>query len=229
MEAHQFYPLVEIQCSPDLRFFLCSIYTPICLANFAHALPPCRSVCERARHGCAPIMAMHNFSWPARMHCDQFPQFENPEGLLCMDKKASHEANTSLQLGASAAGTIGSVVGGKDGRTGQDNDLLTYSLAGDLGLPGAGQSDFEEATDEAELLQEVLREKEAAKAFPSALALNRRAEAIFMADSSYRRQMEAGMRLDCSCRCRPPLVALRRHEEDSQFKKVSTIFTNATK
>ncbi|KAE8290544.1 Frizzled-8 [Larimichthys crocea] len=49
LEVHQFWPLVEIKCSPDLRFFLCSMYTPICLEDYKKPLPPCRSVCERAK------------------------------------------------------------------------------------------------------------------------------------------------------------------------------------
>lgn len=56
LEVHQFWPLVEIQCSPDLRFFLCSMYAPICMENYKKHLPACRSVCERARDGCAPLM-----------------------------------------------------------------------------------------------------------------------------------------------------------------------------
>ncbi|NWH75975.1 FZD5 protein, partial [Piaya cayana] len=56
LEVHQFWPLVEIQCSSDLRFFLCSMYTPICLEDYKKPLPPCRSVCERAKAGCAPLM-----------------------------------------------------------------------------------------------------------------------------------------------------------------------------
>uniref|UniRef100_A0A3B1J510 Frizzled class receptor 8a n=1 Tax=Astyanax mexicanus TaxID=7994 RepID=A0A3B1J510_ASTMX len=39
LEVHQFWPLVEIQCSPDLRFFLCSMYTPICLEDYKKPLP----------------------------------------------------------------------------------------------------------------------------------------------------------------------------------------------
>jgi hypothetical protein len=46
--VHQFWPLVEIQCSDDLRFFLCSMYAPICIEDYQGRLPACRSVCERA-------------------------------------------------------------------------------------------------------------------------------------------------------------------------------------
>ncbi|MBN3294829.1 FZD8 protein, partial [Amia calva] len=84
LEVHQFWPLVEIQCSPDLKFFLCSMYTPICLEDYKKPLPPCRSVCERARAGCAPLMRQYGFPWPDRMKCDLLPVQGNPD-TLCMD------------------------------------------------------------------------------------------------------------------------------------------------
>nr|XP_014338071.1 PREDICTED: frizzled-8 [Bos mutus] len=74
LEVHQFWPLVEIQCSPDLKFFLCSMYTPICLEDYKKPLPPCRSVCERAKAGCAPLMRQYGFAWPDRMRCDRLPE-----------------------------------------------------------------------------------------------------------------------------------------------------------
>nr|XP_033787419.1 frizzled-8 [Geotrypetes seraphini] len=84
LEVHQFWPLVEIQCSPDLKFFLCSMYTPICLEDYKKPLPPCRSVCERARAGCAPLMRQYGFAWPDRMRCDRLPEQGHPD-TLCMD------------------------------------------------------------------------------------------------------------------------------------------------
>ncbi|NWR64861.1 FZD5 protein, partial [Bucorvus abyssinicus] len=83
LEVHQFWPLVEIQCSPDLRFFLCSMYTPICLPDYTKPLPPCRSVCERAKAGCSPIMQQYGFAWPERMNCDSLPVLGDTE-VLCM-------------------------------------------------------------------------------------------------------------------------------------------------
>lgn len=34
LEVHQFYPLVEINCSDDLQLFLCLIYAPVCMEDF---------------------------------------------------------------------------------------------------------------------------------------------------------------------------------------------------
>lgn len=86
LEVHQFWPLVKIQCSPDLRFFLCSMYTPICMDTYTRPLPACRSVCERARLGCLPVMQKYGFEWPKRMSCSKLPEYGGPE--LCMDAQA---------------------------------------------------------------------------------------------------------------------------------------------
>ena len=83
LEIHQFWPLVEIKCSPDLKFFLCSLYAPMCLPNFKDEVPPCWSVCERARQGCLNFMLKYGFSWPERMKCDNFPKLGGKK--LCRD------------------------------------------------------------------------------------------------------------------------------------------------
>lgn len=85
LEVHQFWPLVEIKCSPDLKFFLCSMYTPICLKDYLKPLPVCRSICEHAREGCSPLMNQYGFQWPERMNCDNFPIMSD-QNNLCMDR-----------------------------------------------------------------------------------------------------------------------------------------------
>ena len=82
LEIHQFWPLVEIKCSPDLKFFLCSMYAPMCKPNFKEEVPPCLSICKRARNGCAPLMRQYGFSWPTRMRCRNFPK--DGDGRLCL-------------------------------------------------------------------------------------------------------------------------------------------------
>ncbi|XP_023833691.1 frizzled-8-like [Salvelinus namaycush] len=94
LEVHQFWPLVEIKCSPDLKFFLCSMYTPICLEDYKKPLPPCRSVCERAKAGCAPLMRQYGFPWPDRMRCDVLPVQGNQD-TLCMDYNRSETTTVS--------------------------------------------------------------------------------------------------------------------------------------
>uniref|UniRef100_A0A0A9X185 Frizzled-2 n=1 Tax=Lygus hesperus TaxID=30085 RepID=A0A0A9X185_LYGHE len=91
LEVHQFWPLVEIKCSPDLKFFLCSMYAPICIEDYHQPLPACRSVCERARSGCAPLMQQYGFQWPERMSCEKLPVHGDPENL-CMEMDNRTEA-----------------------------------------------------------------------------------------------------------------------------------------
>jgi hypothetical protein len=67
LEVHQFIPLIKINCSPDLKLFLCSLYAPLCtILDFP--IPPCRSLCESARN-CEKIMRTFDFMWPENLEC----------------------------------------------------------------------------------------------------------------------------------------------------------------
>uniref|UniRef100_A0A3P9HNL6 Frizzled class receptor 1 n=1 Tax=Oryzias latipes TaxID=8090 RepID=A0A3P9HNL6_ORYLA len=89
LEVHQFYPLVKVQCSPDLKFFLCSMYAPVCTV-LEQALPPCRSLCERARQGCEALMNKFGFQWPDTLACETFPV--HGAGELCVGQNMSDRA-----------------------------------------------------------------------------------------------------------------------------------------
>ncbi|KAM9720262.1 frizzled-8-like [Menidia menidia] len=108
LEVHQFWPLVEIKCSADLRFFLCSMYTPICLEDYKKPLPPCRSVCERARAGCAPLMRQYGFPWPDRMRCDLLPE-QGDRDTLCMDYNRSQSTTATTGGGVSSGAGVAGV------------------------------------------------------------------------------------------------------------------------
>uniref|UniRef100_A0A3Q3VS14 FZ domain-containing protein n=1 Tax=Mola mola TaxID=94237 RepID=A0A3Q3VS14_MOLML len=86
LEVHQFYPLVKVQCSADLKFFLCSMYAPVCTV-LEQALPPCRSLCERARQGCEALMNKFGFQWPDSLACESFPV--HGAGELCVGQNMS--------------------------------------------------------------------------------------------------------------------------------------------
>lgn len=104
LEVHQFWPLVEIKCSPDLKFFLCSMYTPICIEDYHKPLPVCRSVCERAREGCEPIMEQYSFKWPERMNCENLPRHGDPD-FLCMEHPSYSEDEHSSSGGDNFGGS----------------------------------------------------------------------------------------------------------------------------
>ncbi|XP_022110343.1 uncharacterized protein LOC110989936 [Acanthaster planci] len=81
MEVHQFYPLVKVQCSPFIKTFLCSLYTPECTDGASRPLQPCRELCGLAKDGCEELMNNFGFAWPEHLVCENFPSFS--EGHEC--------------------------------------------------------------------------------------------------------------------------------------------------
>ncbi|XP_014661666.1 PREDICTED: frizzled-5-like [Priapulus caudatus] len=138
LEVHQFWPLVEIQCSPDLKFFLCSMYAPICMTTYDKPVPACRHVCERAKAGCAPLMRQYGFAWPERMKCDDLPE-QGDKDRLCTDFNTSEPATPKPKPGFPRRG------GGRDhprrrggaaGKAGADNGVEDDNTdVDDVGLP----------------------------------------------------------------------------------------------
>lgn len=86
LEVHQFWPLVEIHCSPHMRFFLCSMYKLICQPGYQSSYGPAtRWVCQHAKAAgsvCAPVglrlAQAHELRRPAVLG-------RNVE-VLCMDQ-----------------------------------------------------------------------------------------------------------------------------------------------
>ncbi|KAK0049359.1 secreted frizzled-related protein 3 [Biomphalaria pfeifferi] len=73
----KFEVLLDQNCSDSLLFLLCSIYVPICAVSLQpEAIPPCRSVCEKAKAGCEPLMNSYNVSWPESLDCSRLPRYE---------------------------------------------------------------------------------------------------------------------------------------------------------
>ena len=72
LEVHQFFPLVKVQCSPHLKFFLCAMYVPVCTV-LEDAIPPCKALCLNAKNGCESLMNKFGFQWPESLDCEKFP------------------------------------------------------------------------------------------------------------------------------------------------------------
>ncbi|KAI4801665.1 hypothetical protein KUCAC02_019543 [Chaenocephalus aceratus] len=80
-----FHPMVNLQCSPDLRMFLCALYAPVC-TEYGRMTLPCRRLCLQARSDCYKLMDMFGVSWPQEMECSRFPDcdesYPRPADLL---------------------------------------------------------------------------------------------------------------------------------------------------
>lgn len=104
----QFSPLVRVKCSPDIQFFLCSVYVPVCTL-LDRAIPPCRSMCDAARRDCEGIMNRFGFMWPELLDCQRFPEAgtqlcvgmdnENKESVPTSTTRKTTTNNVSRNLG----------------------------------------------------------------------------------------------------------------------------------
>ncbi|XDV48794.1 hypothetical protein PO909_018159 [Leuciscus waleckii] len=84
IKLHEFAPLIEFGCHSHLKFFLCSLYAPMCTEQVSTPIPACRVMCEQARQKCSPIMEQFNFHWPESLDCSRLPNKNDPN-YLCME------------------------------------------------------------------------------------------------------------------------------------------------
>ena len=106
------------------------MYTPICMESYTRPLPACRSVCERAKLGCLPVMQKYGFEWPQRMSCSHLPEYGGTE--LCMDAQAQdpRTAGTS-QTRSDISHSGGASQTSPVSRSHQCNNKLVQLLPGD--------------------------------------------------------------------------------------------------
>ncbi|KAM4626961.1 secreted frizzled-related protein 3 [Discoglossus pictus] len=92
LAIEQFEGLLATECSQDLLFFLCAMYAPICTIDFQHEpIKPCKSVCERARTGCEPILIKYRHTWPESLACEDLPVYDrgvciSPEAIVTIEQ-----------------------------------------------------------------------------------------------------------------------------------------------
>lgn len=72
MKMSFFNSMMQTVCSVDIRFFLCTVYAPQCVAGEVQR--PCRSLCERAKKDCSSLMTGFGVSWPEELQCNSFPE-----------------------------------------------------------------------------------------------------------------------------------------------------------
>ncbi|KAF7633829.1 hypothetical protein Mgra_00006798 [Meloidogyne graminicola] len=86
VDIKQYEMLVKVQCSPDFKFFLCTIFTPVCTI-LNEPIPPCRHLCYSAKNGCETLMRKFGYQWPEIFDCEKFPH--NKE--MCVGENTNNE------------------------------------------------------------------------------------------------------------------------------------------
>ncbi|XP_067863906.1 secreted frizzled-related protein 2 [Heptranchias perlo] len=86
-QASSWIPLVQKQCHPDTKKFLCSLFAPVCIDELDEPIQPCRSLCEQVKESCSPVMSAFGFPWPDMLECNRFPE----DNDLCIPPADSNE------------------------------------------------------------------------------------------------------------------------------------------
>ncbi|XP_043075249.1 frizzled-3a isoform X1 [Puntigrus tetrazona] len=94
-----FHPMVNLECSTEIRPFLCALYAPVC-TEYGHVTLPCRRLCQRAKSDCYKLMDMFGVIWPDEMDCSRFPDCDEsyPRAIdLLPSSDGTEESPSSVQ------------------------------------------------------------------------------------------------------------------------------------
>ncbi|KAM8726199.1 frizzled-3a isoform 2-T2 [Acanthopagrus schlegelii] len=93
-----FHPMVNLQCSSELRTFLCALYAPVC-TEYGRMTLPCRRLCLQAKSDCYKLMDMFGVSWPQEMDCNRFPDCDEsyPRPVDLLSSSDTTESPISVQ------------------------------------------------------------------------------------------------------------------------------------
>lgn len=139
LDVYQFVPLVKINCSPDLQFFLCLVYVPLCTI-LDHPIRPCRSLCESARV-CENVMRTFDFEWPENLSCDKFPEAGGDE--ICVPQNKANGLSDDPTKSGAVVPTLSSpkkkerTGGGGGGGGGQQHRNIRFVCPVQLKAPPA--------------------------------------------------------------------------------------------
>lgn len=98
-ELVDFAALIGTGCSNAIVHLLCSIYAPPCMQAYSYLrYPPCRSLCEYVKDGCAATL-LKNFAynWPPNsdLNCSNYERVEHNPLSFCPPNPSTLEIPNS--------------------------------------------------------------------------------------------------------------------------------------
>lgn len=101
-ELDQFSLVIQLNCSPQLRAFLCFYYLPNCSLVPPYTLLPCRELCHEVKDDCSPLLATYKLVWPAHMICQHLPSVNTSSCSLPDESPHSLDLVTPTMAGSKA-------------------------------------------------------------------------------------------------------------------------------
>ena len=80
----EFKPLMEVDCAPYARLFICSAFAPMCNNDVDYPIYACRSMCEQSKRGCLRLLTKFGYGWPEKFKCSSFPK-HGTSGRICIN------------------------------------------------------------------------------------------------------------------------------------------------
>ncbi|XP_033741128.1 frizzled-4-like [Pecten maximus] len=96
LQLQTFTPLIQYGCSSRLKFFLCSVYVPMCTEKVRVPIGPCRPLCENVKNRCQPVLIEFGYPWPLALNCSKFPP-KNDQNHMCMDGPGEETEEPTLK------------------------------------------------------------------------------------------------------------------------------------
>ncbi|KAL3318638.1 Frizzled-10 [Cichlidogyrus casuarinus] len=98
---NEYRALIALECSRYFKFFLCTVYFPMCnpAKDRTLKLRPCQSFCSYVKSKCYPIVQNFADQWPEDLDCDTLPQSKTS---MCIEPE-NYNLDSRPQLSSSSS------------------------------------------------------------------------------------------------------------------------------